>query len=136
MLTDHPGALAQLDEELIGWLTTVNEKGQPQASPVWHVTDGNELVVYSRTDAHRLANLESNPRVAYNLRGDRQGDTIVTMEGTARIDRAAPSPIDDPSYMAKYGEEIVRLGWTPESYAAEFSVAIRVTINKVRAFGP
>ena len=134
MLGDHPSVLALLHEELIGWLTTVNEVGQPQASPVWHVTDGDQLVIYSRALATRLTNLQSNPRVAYNLRGDPQGDTVVTMEGTARTDPTASSPSGIPAYMAKYRAEIVRLGWTPEQYDEEFPVAIRITITRVRAW--
>ena len=134
MLSDQPSVLAQLDEELIGWLTTVTEAGQPQASPVWHVADGDELLIYSRGDATRLTNLKSNPKVAYNLRGDSHGDTIVTLEGTARIDATAPSPIRVPTYMTKYIEEMARLGWSPEEYAEEFPVAIRITITRIRAF--
>lgn len=134
MLSDHASVLALLDEELIGWLTTVNDRGQPQASPVWHVSDGDELVIYSRADATRLTNLRSNPKVAYNLRGDRRGDTVVTLEGTARADSTAPSPIGIPAYMAKYNDEMVRLGWTPDQYDKEFAVAIRITITRVRAW--
>lgn len=36
--------------------------------------------------------------------------------------------------MAKYGDEMVRLGWSHEQYNDEFSVAIRITISRVRAW--
>lgn len=134
MLSNHPEVLTRLDEELVGWLTTVNEEGQPQASPVWHVVDDDDLIVYSRADAQRLTNLRSNPKVAYNLRGDWQGDTVVTMEGTVRIDSDAPSPNGAPAYMTKYGDEMVRLGWSHERYDEEFPVALRITITRVRSF--
>ena len=92
MLGDHPDVLSKLRDELVGWLTTVDEAGQPQASPVWHVTDGDDLIVFSRVNARRLSNLRSNPKVAYNLRGDERGDVIVTMEGMARVDSTFPRP--------------------------------------------
>ena len=133
MLSAHPSALAKLDQELVGWLTTVNDAGQPQSSPVWHVTDGDDLIVYSRPNARRLVNLQSNPKVAYNLRGDPQGDTIVTTEGTAQADPTAPSPLGSPEYMAKYAKEMIRLGWTSEEYDQEFAIAIRITITRLRA---
>ena len=133
MLRDQPSVAARLDQELVGWLTTVNTDGQPQASAVWHVTDGDELVVYSRANATRLTNLESNPRVAYNLRGDAQGDTVVTMEGTARVDSTSPGPLADMTYMTKYTDEMMRLGWTPEEYGEEFPVVIRITITRIRS---
>ena len=133
MLRDQPSVAARLDQELVGWLTTVNTNGQPQASAVWHVTDGDELVVYSRANATRLTNLESNPRVAYNLRGDAQGDTVVTMEGTARVDSTSAGPLADMTYMTKYTDEMMRLGWTPEEYDEEFPVVIRITITRIRS---
>ena len=135
MLSDHPEVLSKLREELVGWLTTVDEDGQPQASPVWHVTDGDDLIVFSRVNAGRLSNLRSNPKVAYNLRGDQRGDVIVTMEGTARVDSDFPGPMGVPDYVDKYGKEMVRLGWSPEEYDAEFPVAVRIKITRVRAFG-
>ncbi len=133
MLRDHPSVVARLNEELIGWLTTVNEVGQPQASAIWHVNDGNDLVVYSRANAIRLTNLQSNPRVAFNLRGDARGDTFVTLEGTATIDPTLPSPIRASGYMTKYGDEMIRLGWSHEEYDEEFSIALRIAITRVRA---
>jgi PPOX class probable F420-dependent enzyme len=133
MLADYPSVVTQLDEELVGWLTSVNEAGQPQASPVWHVTDGGEIVVYNRANARRLTNLRSNPKVAYNLRGDPRGDKVVSMEGTARVDPEAAAPLGVPAYMTKYRDEMIRLGWSPEEYDEEFPVAIRITVTRVRA---
>ena len=133
MLSNHPSVLALLKEELVGLLTTVNDAGQPQASPVWHVTDGDDLIVYSRPNARRLANLQSHPKVSYNLRGDPKGDSIVTMEGTARPDPNAPSPIGALDYMSKYTEEMIRLGWSVEEYDQEFPIAIRITVTRIRA---
>ena len=133
MLRDHPSVAAQLDYELVGWLTTVNRHGQPQASAVWHVTDGDELVVYSRADATRLTNLETNAKGAYNLRGDPQGDSVVTMEGTAHLDPTSLGPLADMTYMNKYTDEMLRLGWTLKKYDEEFPVMIRITITRIRA---
>lgn len=133
MLTAHPEVISLLDEELVGWLTTVNEAGQPQASPVWHVIDGEYLIVFSRPNARRLRNIERNPRVAYNLRGDFQGDTVVTLEGIASVDPALGTPLGNREYLDKYVDEMARLGWTPEEYDAEFSVPLRIEITRVRA---
>ena len=48
-------------------------------------------------------------------------------------DPTAPSPLGSPGYMAKYAEEMIRLGWTAEEYDEEFSIAIRITITRLRA---
>ncbi len=134
MLTDHPSVVARMDRELLGWLTTVNSAGQPQASPIWFVTDGDDLVVHNRVDARRLTNLELNPRIAFNLRGDPRGDSIVTLEGTASVDPSVPTPLGSTDYMNKYGDEIVRLGWTHEEYDEEFPVEIRIVVTRVRSW--
>lgn len=134
MLEEHPKVGAQLDEELIGWLTTVDSHHQPQSSPIWFIRDGNDLVLYSRPNATRLTNLATNDHVAFNLRGDRRGDTIVTLEGTAAPQPAAPTPLGVLAYMRKYGDEMVRLGWTHDRYDNEFPVAIRIVVTRVRAW--
>ena len=110
MLTDHPSVIIRLDGELLGWLTTVNDAGRPQASPIWFVIDGDDLLVHNRVDARRLTNLESNPKIAFNLRGDPRGNSIVTLEGTASIDPDVPTPLGSTDYMTKYGDEIVSVG--------------------------
>lgn len=133
MLDTHPAVVDQLDRDLVGWLTTVNGDDQPQSSPIWFLREGNDLVMYSRADAKRLDNLATNPKVAFNLRGDEQGDTVVTLEGKARIDPDAPSALDVPAYVDKYGDEMIRLGWTHESFAVDYSVAIRIVATRLRS---
>jgi PPOX class probable F420-dependent enzyme len=134
MLSSHPVARTRLDAALVGWLTTVDPEGQPQASAVWHIVDGDDLIVYSRPDATRLVNLASNPRVAYNLPGDPGGDHVLTMEGRARVDSSLPATVDNAAYMAKYGAEIIRIGWTHEGFSSDFSTPLRIEIERIRAW--
>lgn len=123
-----------LDDELIGWLTTVTSEGQPQSSAVWYVVDGEDILVYSRPDATRMRNLAANRQVAFNLRGDRQGNTIVTMEGQVERDSSLPPPGEFLAYRAKYEVEIRRLGLTPKSYSDTFSVPLRIKVTRIRAW--
>jgi hypothetical protein len=39
-----------------------------------------------------------------------------------------------PTYVAKYAEFIARNGWTPESFAADYSVPLRITASRLRGF--
>jgi hypothetical protein len=59
--------------------------------------------------------------------------TVDWTEVNAFIDETAPKP--DSRFIDKYREAIVKLGQTPESLAASYSVAIRVKPKKVRT-GP
>lgn len=135
MLTNIPRLTKILDDDLIGFITAVDEEGQPQTSPVWFVRDGEDLIVYNRADTQRLASIATNSKVSFNLRGDRRADGVVTMEGTAGRADELPLAKDFPGYLDKYGREIERLGWTPDSYSDDFSAAIRVVVTRVRSWG-
>ena len=134
MLPTNPRALARLESELIIWLTTVRPSGQPQVSPVWFLLDDGEFLVYSKPDVAKLGNIEANPLVALNLDGNGVGGDIVTIEGRARTVPDQPQAHEVPAFVAKYAERIERNGWTPASFAADYSVPIRITPTRSRAW--
>lgn len=135
MLSDKPGLAEALDRDLIGFLTAVNRSGQPQTSPIWYLRVSDDIVVYNRPKSPRFASIASNPKVAFNLRGDLRARGGVSLEGTAAREDDLPAAKDLPGYVEKYGREIERLGWTPESFAADYSVGLRIVVTRVRAFG-
>lgn len=133
MLDDHPKARKRLSRETIGWLTTVSASGQPQTSPVWFLLDADgTLLVYS-LESPRVRNLASNPLVSFHLDGDGHGGNVVTLEGEAKIDRSIPPASEVPVYIDRYRGYISAYGWTPESFAADYPVPIRIRITRVRA---
>ncbi len=135
MLTSETGLAKALDSAIIGFLTAVNGRGQPQTSPVWYIRDGEDLVVYNRPTAARLRSIVVNNRVAFNLRADRRAMSGISLEGTAVFDSDLPPAVDFPGYVDRYGEEIARLGWTPESFSTDYSVGLRITVTRVRNWG-
>lgn len=121
-----------LRDDVVVWFTTVSPSGTPQPSPVWFHWDGDRaVVVYSKASA-RVANLAANPRVSLNFRGDRLGGDIVVLTGSAVVDPAAPSSDQVPGYQAKYAEHIEGLSMTPEGFAADYDVPVRITLERVR----
>jgi PPOX class probable F420-dependent enzyme len=134
MFQTQPELAAELDQEKVGWLTTVSSSGQPQSSVVWFLRSGDDLLIYSQAEAGKLKNIAANPKVAFNLRGDAEGDRVATFEGTATIDRSPTPAHEDPTYLAKYEGEIERLGWTPPEFAADYSVLIRLHIDRIRSW--
>jgi len=125
-------ALRRLETELMGWLTTVDPEGQPQASPIWFLWRDGEVVIYSHIRAPRNANLETNPRVAFNLNTDPDGDEVVTMEGEARIDLSLPPSSADDAFQAKHRHMLDRYGWTPEWLAENYPVPIVISPTRWR----
>ena len=134
MLSDTPGLLQLLDREIIAFLTAVKENGQPQTSPIWYIRDGDDLIVYNRPDARRLRSIASNPHVAFNLRADELGTAGVTLEGHAVVDDGLPPAQEFPGYLEKYDEEIESIRMTPDSFSTAYSVGIRMTVTRVRAW--
>ena len=68
-------------------LTTFRRDGTPVATPVWHVVDGDDLVVISEADAWKVKRIRNNDRVVVtvcDLRG-RIKPGAATAEGTARL---------------------------------------------------
>lgn len=134
MLENRPELAGRLDEDLVGWLTTVTPDRQPQSSVVWYLRDGDDLLIYSKPGATKLANIAANPKVAFNLRGDLEGDIVATFEATATIIERPTPAHEVPAYLAKYRAQIERLGWTPDEFAADYSALIRLRLDRIRAW--
>ena len=125
-------ALERLETELMAWMTTIDPDGQPQSSPIWFLWRDGEILVYSHVRAPRNANVEANPRVSFNLNTDPDGEAVVTMEGTARIDLRLPPASADPAFQAKHGAWIDGYGWTREWHAKAYPVPIVITPTRWR----
>ena len=54
----------RLNQELIGWLTTVDASGTPQPSPIWFVWDGETALIYSQPNTPKLRHIAANPKVS------------------------------------------------------------------------
>jgi PPOX class probable F420-dependent enzyme len=122
----------RLREDKIAWLTTVSPSGSPQPVPVWFLWDGaDSVLIYSRPDTPKLRAIAANSRVSLNLDGNGSGGDIVVATGEASVTDDPPAH-EVPEYVEKYAPLIERNRWTPESFAADYSVPIRVHVRRVR----
>jgi PPOX class probable F420-dependent enzyme len=125
-------AALRLREDVVAWFTTVDRAGTPQPIPVWFLWDGDRSVlIYSQPNTPKLRNMERNPHVALNLDGNGSGGDIVVALGSAGVSDDPPADRIE-QYVAKYDGLIARNGWTPASFAADYSVPLRLTIERVR----
>jgi len=124
----------RLAREPIVWLTTVRSDGQPQSVPVWFVGDGSSFLMYSQPNKPKLQNIAGNPKVSLHLRGTETGSDVVAIEGSA--ERAAGDPPADrvEPYIDKYRRLIEEYGWTPASFAEDYSEPVRITPTVVRTW--
>ena len=127
-------AAERLRQEIIGWLTTVSPQGAPQPVPVWFLWDGaGSVLVYSRPDMRKLRNIEANPKVSLNLDSDGVDADIVICSGEVRVTDDPPAT-EVPEYVEKYAERIAALGWTPDSFAADFSIPLRIDLTRIHGW--
>lgn len=125
----------RLRKEAIVWLTTTSADGTPQPNAVWFLWDGETALMYSIPNQAKLKNIARHPRVSLNLDTRKSGDSVVVLTGRAAIDPDAPPLNKNRAYVAKYRDEIVRLKLGPPAkMAREYSVAVRITPEKLRGF--
>lgn len=121
----------RLDEDIVGWLTTVNPDGTPRPSPIWFWWDGETILIYSKDGTSRTRNLPRNAACSFNFDGNGTGGDIVVLEGTAVISDD-PASTEMPEYQQKYREEIPRIGMNPGTFAMAYPVPIRFTPQRLR----
>lgn len=116
------------------WLTTVDTRGMPQPAPTrfWWDEATSTFLVYNLTHAKRLDFVRRNPQVALHFNSDCTGSGIIVFTGYAQI-----SPDELPAgqhlfYLAKYRHRMTSKFGSPEQFAAQYSVALRISPSKVR----
>ncbi|HSB88531.1 MAG TPA: TIGR03667 family PPOX class F420-dependent oxidoreductase [Anaerolineales bacterium] len=126
----------RLKREKVIWLTTVGRKGTPQPRPVWFVWEERKgtLLLFSQRETRKLEHLKRNRRVAVQFNTDPDGDDVVVFTGEARIDRRHLPAHRVPNYVRKYKTGMRSLGMTPEAFAEEYEVPIRVRLQRLRGW--
>ncbi|MCA1848562.1 MAG: TIGR03667 family PPOX class F420-dependent oxidoreductase [Actinobacteria bacterium] len=134
--TTEAGARAdrRLREEIMIWLTMVRADGQPQSVPVWFLWDGETFLIYSQPGRQKLKNIGRNARVGLHLNANDRGGDVVRVEGAAEVVQDIPPANEGGEYLEKYRESIARIGFDPDGFARAYSVALRVTPDRWRAW--
>lgn len=131
---DRQRVQARLAANLMLWLTTVRPDGQPVSVPVWFLArEDGTIVVYSRADKAKLANIAANPKVSLGLDVTDIGRNIVRLEGVARHDPSLPKAHEYPAFLAKYVERMGAMFDTPENFGEQFTAGLVIVPTKVFA---
>jgi PPOX class probable F420-dependent enzyme len=121
---------AHLRDDIAIWMTTVTPTGGPLPSPVWFHWDGGDSVIMFSQPGARQRNIEANPRVSLNFAGNGRGGDIVVLSGRATFE--APPADRLAAYVEKYGEDMKRIGLTPEQFGDRYSVQINIELTRLR----
>jgi PPOX class probable F420-dependent enzyme len=131
--TDFGARVARrLGDEIVIWLTTVRADGTPQPSVVWFLWEHDTFLIYSQSNKQKLRNIARNPKVSLNFDGNGRGGDLIIFSGEAQQVDDVPAVDQNPSYIAKYQDQITRIGYTVEQFAKSYSVALRVVPTHLR----
>jgi len=124
----------RLRSDYIVWLNSVRPDGRPHSVPVWFLWDGSTFLIFSIPNNQKIRNLQHNPHVVVTLDDTKHGDDVTVVEGKAELLNDANLSTTLSAYAEKYAPLLKEMGWTPESMAADYSQAIRVTPTKFLGF--
>jgi PPOX class probable F420-dependent enzyme len=127
-------AAEHLATDVVGWLTTVAADGRVQSSPISFLWDGQSILFYSKPATPKLRNIEAHPQVSFSLNSDPYADHALVIEGTAAVDAAAVASDVHPAYLAKYHAPLAHWEMDEAETAREFSVPVRITPVRIRAW--
>lgn len=122
----------RVDTEHVAWLTTVTGSGAPAPNPVWFVQDGDDIVVFSAPDTHKVRNIAERPVVTLHFNSDPQGGDIAVITGTATATPSVRSSANR-AYVAKY-EAAIRdeLQSDLDAFDATYSTELRIRPTTAR----
>ncbi len=113
-----PEFIEMVDKAEYMWFTTVREDGTPQPTPVWFLRENDTFLIYSVPEAQKIRNIRHSNKVALNFNDDQDAEHFVVIMGEAVFDESVPPVHQNPAYVAKYTNGLLRLGWTPEYMGA------------------
>src|SRR6266487_3747162 len=124
-----------LEDESVIWLTTVNSNLTPQPRPVWFIWEEESFLIFSQAQAHKVAHIKKNPKVALHFNTDETGDKhVIVFVGDASIAPSYPPAYEVSEYFDKYKKGIADLDMTPEGFSNEYSIAIRIKPTEIRGW--
>lgn len=121
----------RLREDVIVWLNTVRPDGRPHAVAVWFLWDGESILIFSKPANQKIYNIQQNPNVLIAIDNTHNGADPITIEGKATLLPDDAADVTLPAYVAKYGERMKGIRYTPEQMAAVYSQGIRITPTRV-----
>lgn len=129
-------AKKHLQKEYFVWLTTIDSKNTPQPRPVWFIFEKDSILMFSQPQAFKLKHIARNNKISLHFNTlDKKGEEDVTIfHGEAKVVSDVPPANKVSAYLRKYRAGIKSLGATPEQFAQEYSVAVRISLDSLRGF--
>jgi PPOX class probable F420-dependent enzyme len=70
---------------LLSNLATLRPDGSPHVAPVWHLYDGDRLLILSSPTSVKVQNLRGDPRIGISIPRETEPHGFVQVNGTAEL---------------------------------------------------
>jgi PPOX class probable F420-dependent enzyme len=115
-----------LRSESVVWLSSVSASGAPHLVPIWFSWDGETVLIASKPNAKKVANLRANASVMLAV-GEPDDDFDVGMvQGEAELLDEPSAAVLPAGFLAKYRDQLAAIGLSPEEFLATYSQVIRI----------
>lgn len=133
----HRRVIAQLDDDLIIWLTSTRPDGRPHSVPVWFLWHEGRFLIYSEPKTQKIRNLRRRGDVVLALETRDAGEEVAFFDGTAEISAEPASawlPRIGDAYRAKYAGDDPDRDRILAAMPATYTEVIVVTPTRLTAW--
>jgi PPOX class probable F420-dependent enzyme len=125
-LRAEPDPERRLRDERVLWLGTTAPDGAPHLVPVWFTWDGSAFLIFSKPGAVKVRHMAAEPRVAIALGEPEDDFDVQVVDARAELLDRPAAELLPPAMLAKYADEMTRVGLGADEFAATYSQAIRI----------
>lgn len=126
---DDPAGRADsfLRIEPVLWLSTVSPDGRPHVVPIWFWWDGTSVLIASKPNARKIANLRANPECMLAI-GDAAADfDVALIEARANLMTIATRTLLDAGLFEKYRGRMLAIRLARHEFEATYCQVVKIT---------
>ena len=115
---------------LLSNLATLRPDGSPHLAPVWHLYDGERLLILSSPSSVKVGNLRGDPRIGISIPRETEPHGFVQVNGTAQLSEEWDRQVLWDMSINYQGEEEGKR-YAEETYRSMEFVLIAITPGKM-----
>ena len=115
---------------LLSNLATLRPDGSPHLAPVWHLYDGERLLILSSPSSVKVGNLRGDPRIGISIPRETEPHGFVQVNGTAQLSEEWDRQVLWDMSINYQGEEEGNR-YAEETYRSMEFVLIAITPDKI-----
>ncbi len=119
-----------LDLPLLSNLATLRPDGSPHVAPVWHLYNGQQLLILSGPSSVKINNLRHDPRVSISIPRETDPHGFVQVNGTVELSMDWDQKILWDMSINYMGQEKGKL-YAEETFRTMEFVLITVNVSKI-----